>query len=342
MQALAIDCHFHLFPQAFLDVARIPNNSFNASIERTADGTEYLVAEGDFRHALVPSFYDSDTIVQELDNRKLTAAVITSAPPTLSYWADAAAAVELSQAINEEMAQRAATHPDRFIALGALPLQDMDASVREATRAIRDLQLTGFMIGSNVGGTNLDDPYFEPMWETFAALDVPIFIHPYIPAGSERMRRYYLHNLIGMVNETAIAIASVIYGGLLEKYPGVKLCFAHAGGTYPIIQGRLDHGYAVRPEECGAAIPHPPSHYLGQLYFDSISFNDAALKYLVDMVGSDHLVIGSDYPFDMGPAQPVDAVLSNPLLTDEEKLDIMGRTATHLYGTPRGTTTQPI
>lgn len=334
MQTPAIDCHFHLFPHAFLDAARIPNNSFNASIERGADGVEYLVAEGDFRHALVPNFYDPDTIVQDLEQRKLTGAVITSAPPTLSYWADSGAAIELAQAINEEMAQRAADYPHRFTALGALPLQDMDASLVEAKRAIRDLNLTGFMIGSNVDGRNLDDPYFDPMWATFAELDVPIFIHPYIPAGSERMRRYYLHNLIGMVNETAIAIASVIYGGLLERYPHLRLCFAHAGGTYPIIQGRLDHGYQVRPQECGAAIPNPPSHYLGKLYFDGISFSDAALKYLVDLVGSDHIVIGSDYPFDMGPAQPVDAVMDNPLLTDEQKLDIVGRTASRLYGAP--------
>jgi aminocarboxymuconate-semialdehyde decarboxylase len=331
----AIDCHFHFFPEAFLKAARTEGNSFKASIERSADGTEFLVAEGDFRHELVPNFYDADTIVQDLDRRKLTSAVITSAPPTLSYWADSGAAIELSQAINEEMAQRAAQYPTRFTPLGALPLQDMDASIKEAKRAVRELKLTGFMIGSNVGGINLDDPYFAPMWETIAELDVPLFIHPYIPAGAERMRRYYLHNLIGMVNETAIAIASVIYGGLLETYPNLRLCFAHAGGTYPFIQGRLDQGYRVRPEECGAAIPHPPSHYLGKLYFDSISFSDSALRFLADLVGSDHMVIGSDYPFDMGPEQPVDAILSNPYLSEDEKADIVGRTASQLYGIPQ-------
>jgi len=332
MQDSAIDCHFHLFPEAFLDAARLPNNSFKASIERSADGAEFLVAEGDFRHQLVPSFHDTDTIVQDMDCRKIATAVITSAPPTLSYWADAGAAVELAQAINEEMAQREAAYPTRFAALGTLPLQDMDASIAEARRVVHGLKLRGFMIGSNVDGINLDDPYFTPMWETFAELDVPVFIHPYIPAGAERMRRYYLHNLIGMVNETAIAIASVVYGGLLDRYPTLRLCFAHAGGTYPIIQGRLDHGYRVRPQECGAAIPHPPSHYLGKLYFDAISFSHSALRFLADMVGSDHLVIGSDFPFDMGPEQPVDAIMSNPYFTEDEKLDIVCRSARELYG----------
>lgn len=334
MQVRAVDCHFHLFPKAFLDAARVPGNSFKASIERSSDGKDFLVAEGDFRHELVPNFYDADTIVQDLDRKKLDMAVITSAPPTLSYWADSGATVELAQAINEEMAQRAAAHPSRFTALGTLPLQDMDASLAEARRAKKELGLTGFMIGSNVGGTNLDDPYFAPMWDVFAELDVPVFIHPYIPAGAERMRRYYLHNLIGMVNETAVAIASVIYGGIIEKYPNLRLCFAHAGGTYPIIQGRLDHGYRVRPAECGAAIPAPPSHYLGKLYFDSITFNHNAMRYVVDLVGSDHVVIGSDYPFDMGPEQPVDDITSNNRLSKEEQADIIGRSAARLYGIP--------
>lgn len=330
----AIDCHCHFFPEAFLEVARQPGNSFGASIERTANGEDYLVAEGDFRHLLVPNFYDAETMVEDLDRRELTSAVITSAPPTLSYWADAGAAVELAAAINEELSQRVADHPTRLTGLGTLPLQDMDASITEAKRAVRELQLTGFQIGSNVGGINLDDPYFEPLFATIAELDVPLFIHPYIPAGAERMRRYYLHNLIGMVNETAIAIASVIFGGLLERWPNLRLCFAHAGGTFPYILGRHDHGYHVRPEECGNAIPHPPSHYVGKLYFDSISFRHEALRFLTDMVGSDHIVIGSDFPFDMGPERPVDAVTSNPYLSDEEKIDIVGRTAARLFRFP--------
>jgi aminocarboxymuconate-semialdehyde decarboxylase len=237
----------------------------------------------------------------------------------------------LAAAINESIAQRVRQHPDRFTGLGTLPLQDMNASVAEAKRAIRHLHLAGFQIGSNVGGTNLDDPYFEPLFATIAELDVPVFIHPYIPAGAERMRRYYLHNLIGMVSETGLAIASVIYGGLLERYPNLKLIFAHAGGTLPYIHGRLDHGYLVREEECTRAIPHPPSHYLGKLYFDSISFHPAALKFLVDLVGSDHLVIGSDYPFDMGPAQPLDPIVTNPYLTEEDKRNIAGKTAATLF-----------
>jgi len=327
----AIDVHCHFFPQAFLDIARKPGNSFGTSIERDADGLEYLVAEGDFRHPLTPDFHESGAMIADLDKRSLTSAVISSAPPTLSYWADKSAANELASAINEEIAQRTRTYPDRFAGLATLPLQDMDATVSEARRAIRDLHLSGFHIGSNVNGTNLDDPFFEPLFATIAELDVPVFIHPYIPAGAERMRRYYLHNLIGMVSETGLAIASVIYGGILERWPDIKICFAHAGGTFPYIKGRLDHGYLVREEECTKALPHPPSHYIGKLYFDSIAHDHASLKFLVDLVGSDHIVIGSDYPFDMGNEQPFEVVTSNPYLTEEDKTNIAGKTAATLF-----------
>lgn len=330
----AIDVHCHFFPQPFLDEARKPGNPFSASIEIQPDGQEYLICEGDFRHPLTPDFYDAETMIADLDKRTLTSAVISAAPPTLSYWADADATQELASAINEDIARRVKQHPERFTGLGALPLQHMDASIAEATRAVRKLKLAGFQIGSNVNGMNLDDPYFEPLFATFTELDVPVFIHPYIPAGAERMRRYYLHNLIGMVSETALAIASVVYGGLLERWPTLKLCFAHAGGSYPYIQGRLDHGYAVRQKECTEAIPHPPSHYLGKLYFDAISFDPRALRLLADMVGSDHLVVGSDYPFDMGPAQPVDAIINDPYLSEEEKVNITSRTAAALFNVP--------
>jgi aminocarboxymuconate-semialdehyde decarboxylase len=234
--------------------------------------------------------------------------------------------------MNESIAERVKSYPDRFLGLGTVPLQDISASMQEAKRAVQDLGLAGFQIGSNVGGKNLSHPDFFPFFETVAGLNVPLFIHPYIPAGEERMQDYYLHNLVGMVTETGLAIASVIYGGVLERLPNLKLCFAHAGGVYPYIVGRNDHGYKVREKECHEAIPHPPSHYFRQLYFDSITHHPLALRFLIDLVGSEHIVIGSDYPFDMGPFQPVAEVLTNPYLSDTEKQQICGRNAASLFG----------
>ena len=328
----ALDIHCHFFPEAFLEEARKPDNPFKASLTPESDGRERLVCAGSFDHPLAPEFHDVERLVQDLDARKLSMAAISSAPPTLSYWADAASARDLAGRLNDSIAERVTAYPERFVGLATVPLQDIDASIAEAKRAVNALGLHGFQIGSNVGGTNLSDPAFFPLFETFAELNVPVFVHPYIPAGEERMQDFYLHNLIGMVAETGLAIASIVYAGILERLPNLKLCFAHAGGVYPYIIGRQDHGYKVREVECKAAIPHPPSHYFPMLYFDSITFHPLTLRYLIDLVGADRIIIGSDYPFDMGPEQPVDEVLNNPFLNDAEKALICGQNAAALFG----------
>lgn len=328
----SFDIHCHFFPQAFLDEARKANNPFRASIERGSDGRERLICAGSFDHPLTSDFYEAERMLQDMDARQVQMAAISAAPPTLSYWADAASAQELAARMNWSIAERVKLYPDRFVGLGTVPLQDITASIAEAQRAVRDLGLAGFQIGSNVGGKNLNHPAFFPFFETIAELDVPLFVHPYLPAGEERMQDHYLHNLVGMVAETGLAIASVIYGGVLERLPNLKLCFAHAGGVYPYIVGRNDHGYQVRQKECREAIPHPPSHYFRQLYFDSITFHPLTLRYLSDLVGSERIVIGSDYPFDMGPFQPVDEILNNPYLSDQERQQICGQNAASLFG----------
>ncbi len=330
-----LDIHCHFFPQAYLDAVRQPN-TLRSRIERRDDGREHLICPGNFDHPLVPSLSEAEQMIADMDKTGIDLAAISSAPPTLSYWADAADARALAPRLNDSIAARVAQYPDRFLGLATVPLQDIAASIHEARRAVNELGLHGFMIGSNVGGKNLNHPDYFPFFETIAELDVPLFIHPYIPPGEERMQDYYLHNLLGMVAETGLAIASIIYGGVLERLPTLKIVFAHAGGVFPYIVGRMDHGYKVRRVECTAAIPHPPSHYMPQVYFDCMSFNDRALRYLVDQVGADRVLLGSDYPFDMGPiGGPVAEVQANPLLTDAEKRQICSGTAATLFNLAR-------
>ena len=326
----SLDIHFHFFPQAFVDEARIPANPFETAIN-TVDGVEHLICRGDFDHPLENIFYTPERIIADMDARQVKMAAISSAPPTLSYWADGASANRLAVNINDEIAQRLSAHPDRFLGLGTVPLQDIDQSIREARRAIRDLGLHGFMIGSNVESKNLNHPDFFPFFQAIDDLDVPLFIHPYLPAGAERMQDYYLHNLVGMVSETGLAISSVIFGGIMERLPNLRLCFAHAGGVFPYIVGRQDQGYRVREVECSHVIPKPPSHYFPMLYFDSITFHPQALRYLIDLVGAERIMIGSDYPFDMGPEQQVLEIIDNPYLNDHEKKMIVGENAKNFF-----------
>ena len=221
----SLDIHCHFFPQAFLDAARKPN-TFQASLKRRADGREQLVCPGNFDHPLTPNFHAAEQMLADMGATNITMSVISSAPPTLSYWAESAANRELASALNESISERVKAHPDRFLGLATVPLQDIDASITEAKRAIGKLGLHGFQIGSNVGGKNLNHPDYFPFFEAVATLDVPLFIHPYIPPGEERMQDYYLHNLLGMVTETGLAIASVIYGGILDRLPNLKIVFA--------------------------------------------------------------------------------------------------------------------
>lgn len=328
-----LDIHCHFFPQAFLDEARRPN-SLRSKLELREDGREHLVCPGNFDHPLTPDLHEAERMLADMDNAGIEMAAISSAPPTFNYWAEPKDARRLAPKFNDSIAERVAAHPDRFLGLAMVPLQDIEASCHEAKRAVNELNLHGVMIGSNVLGKNLNHPDYFPFFETIADLDVPLFVHPYIPPGEERMQDYYLHNLLGMVAETGLAIASTIYGGVLERLPNLRIIFAHAGGVFPYIVGRMDHGYKVRIEECRKAIPHPPSHYMRQVYFDCMSFNDRALKYLVDQVGADHVLVGSDYPFDMGPiGGPVKEVQANPYLTDAEKTQICSQTVTTLFRT---------
>jgi aminocarboxymuconate-semialdehyde decarboxylase len=196
---------------------------------------------------------------------------------------------------------------------------------------MKDLGLKGVEIGTNVNGRNLDDPEFLPFFERAAALNAFIFVHPVNTAGRDRMGRYYLTNLIGNPVDSGVAIASMIFGGVFERCPDLHCCFAHGGGIAPYILGRWEHGYRVRPEAADA-VPKPPSAYFKQIYCDSLAHSHAAVRYLVDLLGPEHVVLGCDYPYDMGDEDPVGSIESNPLLNDSEKQAILEENVPRLLG----------
>lgn len=327
----AVDVHCHVFPEAFIAAARRPGNPYNASVERRADGREFLVSRGYFDYPLTPELYDLDALLEDMAERGITAVAQSLAPPALAYWStERGAARDWAQLVNDSIAERVRRYPDRFAGVAHVPLQDVQAAIEELGRASDRLGFRAVQIASNVGGTNLDDPSLFPFFEACARLDVSVFVHPYLPFGGDRLQRYYLHNLVGMVSETGLAIASVIFGRVLERLPSLRLCFAHAGGTYPYIRGRLDHGHRVRPE-CGD-LAEPPGAYVRRLWFDTIAFEPSALRFLVESAGADRVMLGSDYPFDMGPAQPVAEVLATPGLDQPQLERILWRNAAGFFG----------
>jgi aminocarboxymuconate-semialdehyde decarboxylase len=257
---------------------------------------------------------------------------VLSVPPFLFlYSVPPADSLELCRKINNAFADAVSRHPTRFAALANLPMQEPELAARELERAVRELGLRGAEICSNVNGKNLDDKGLAPFYAKLQELDVPVFIHPSNVLGADRLRPYHLQNLIGNPSDTAVAAASLIFGGVLKEFPRLKFYLAHGGGSCPFLRGRWEHGWQVR-REARARIVRPPSEYLKLLYFDSLVHSVPALNYLVETMGAGRVMMGSDYPFDMGDARPVNDIAALPHLADDQKELIFGDNAARLLG----------
>ena len=256
---------------------------------------------------------------------------VLSVPPFLFLYATGpASALELCRKINDGFAETARKHPNSFVALANLPMQAPEMAARELERSVRELGLRGAEICSNINGKNLDEKDFAPFYTKLQELDVPVFIHPSNVLGGERLRRYHLQNLIGNPSDTAVAAASLIFGGVLKEFPRLKFYLAHGGGSCPYLHGRWGHGWRVRPE-ARANIDRPPSDYFRLFYFDSLVHSVPALNFLVETVGSGRVMMGSDYPFDMGDRDPVKTIASLLHLSDDQKEMIFGENAAALF-----------
>lgn len=325
----AIDLHCHIFPPAWLDIVRSGGERVGARFYRRPDGREFLQAPGDFDYPMGDELWSVPALIAALERRGLSGAALSVAPPTLSYWADPGLGAELAAAMNDSLADVVRQRPDRFVALGTVPLQDPRRAAAELERVLRRPEFRGVMIGSNIEGRNLDDPHFLPFWQAADALGACVFVHPYEVLGSDRLQHYYLWNTIGMVTETCLAIASLTLGGVYERFPRVRTYFAHAGGTYPWVRGRAEHAFhAVKHARYVAS--RPPSAFLDRVFVDSMCHLPSALSWLAAEIGSDHIALGSDYPFDVGPADPAGAVRSTGGLQPRQLEDILWRTAADL------------
>jgi len=248
--------------------------------------------------------YDIERRFQDMDAAEVDVHLLSAAPQTWLYNQEPAVAIAGAQIQNDEIARLTREHPHRFAGIATLPMQAPDKAAEELRRAITKLGLHGAMIGSNVGGKNLDDPSFEPLWATAAELDAFMVIHPGNVAGLDRMRSYYLNNLVGNPLDTTIAGACLIFGGVLERYPNLTFLMVHGGGFIPYQGGRWVHGWQVRPEP-KVHLKHSPQPYLDRLRYDTVTHSKAALEFLVSSAGADRVFLGSDYPYDMGTSECV-------------------------------------
>jgi aminocarboxymuconate-semialdehyde decarboxylase len=303
-----IDVHTHLIPPGWEDWAtKFGGDRWPRLVEHDTCRATIMTGEAFFRDVDDRSWSPIRRI-EDMDRLGIACQALSPPPVMFCYWADARATDAFARMQNENVASVVARHPTRFVGMATVPLQDADLAVKELRYCRERLGLRAVEVGSCPAGRDFDDPALFPFFEASAALDMAVFVHPAVPlVGQERLTKYYFPLIVGNPLETALAASKLIYGAVLERLPDLRVCFAHGGGAFPFTLARLDHGWKVRPEG-PAAIPRPPREYARQLYFDSLTLSTTNLRFLVEQFGADHVVIGSDYPFDMGSTDPVGAV----------------------------------
>lgn len=311
-----VDVHNHLLVPAAEEIAkRRPGH--DSELERKAAAIGSVTAS--YNAAMLARLRGESTDIPrrlaDMDRNGIRVQAVSPSPTQYYYWADAALAAELVDAVNAAIAALCRERPDRFVGLGAVALQHPDLACEQLRHAVAVLGMRGVEISTSIGGTELDDPRHEQFWREAERLQAVIFIHPLGTSLGSRVSDFYLSNIIGQPLETTIALSRLIFGGVMDRFPGLKLCAAHGGGYLPSYAGRTDWGARVRPE---CRTPRLPSEYLRSMYFDSLVYEPSALSHLVRQVGADRVVVGTDYPFDMGHPQPL-ALLAGAALLDSEQ-----------------------
>jgi aminocarboxymuconate-semialdehyde decarboxylase len=301
---LKIDVHTHVLPPEWPDLKERYGYGGFIQLEHPREGCARMVRDGELFREVTANCFDADARLQECDQHEVDVQVVSTVPIMFSYWAEPKDTYDLARLLNDHIAGLVQQHPKRFVGLGTLPMQDADLAVKELERLVHELSMPGIQIGSNVNGKNLDDASLFPVFEAAAELGAAVFVHPWEMVGRERMPKYWLPWLVGMPAETTLAVCSMIFGGVLERLPKLRVLFAHGGGAFPATVGRIAHGFDVRPDLCAVDNAVDPREYLGRFYVDSLVHDEAMLRYTMELLGDDKIALGSDYPFPLGEAVP--------------------------------------
>lgn len=329
---MVVDVHAHLYPRPFMEAVAAHGPSHGVSL--SADAPPFLCFEGIRFWRYTDAFHDVDARLRQLDAAGVERQVLSLGPPMV-YWAPPKLALELCRTFNDEIAAIVRRHPDRFTGLAALPLQDTALALGELDRAVNDLGFAGAGIGSNVHGMQLDDDRVRPFFETADARALPIFIHPINPAGHASLHDYRLDLAVGFPYDTTIAAARLVYSGIMERCPRMRVCLAHLGGVLPYLRERLAMGFRVGKEHFGAAFSATESAEtsIERFWFDTLSYYEPALLAGLACVGAERLVIGSDAPFAVGDLdRSVREIRAFPFLPERDRQKILGDNALRFLG----------
>lgn len=291
--------HSHIIPKALPDWTKKFGYGDFIFLNHNEDKSADMMQGGRFFRRIIENCWDEKIRIAEYEAFATQVQVVCTIPVLFSYWAKPKDGLEISQFLNDHIADLVARYPKNYIGLGTLPMQDTELAIQELERC-KSIGLVGIQIGSNINDKNLSEPEFYPIFEACERLGMAVMVHPWQMMGEDSMRKYWLPWLVGMPAETSRAACSMIFGGVLERLPNLRVCFSHAGGSFLTTLGRVEHGFNCRPDLVAIDNPINPREYVGKFWVDSITHDIDLLKYLLKMQGSSKICFGTDYPFPLG------------------------------------------
>jgi len=328
---LKVDIHTHIMPEHMPRWAEKFGYGGFIHLEHHKDCCARMMMDDRFFREVDWNCWEPNARLKDCDACGVDVQVLSTIPVLFAYWAKAKDCYETSRFLNDHLAGIVQKFPKRFVGLGTVPMQDPQLAIREMERCVKELGMAGVEIGTHVNEWNLSDPELFPFFEAAERLGASIFVHPWDMMGKSKMERYWLPWLVGMPAETSLAICSMIFSGVFEKLPNLKVAFAHGGGSFPATIARVQHGFDVRPDLCAVDNNKPPRHYLGKFWIDSLVHDPRILDYLIDLVGAEKIALGTDYPFPLGEHVPGKLIEGMPY-SDSTKEKLLGTSALDWLG----------